>query len=77
MRLPMPKISQKSNVVKMPVAGLRHATPEVTPDAIARRAYEIYLNRGGAHGHDVDDWLQGERELHGSGERRSARARLR
>ena len=30
---------------------------------IARRAYEIYLSRGGAPGADVDDWLQAEREL--------------
>ena len=29
----------------------------------ARRAYELYLARGGAHGHDVEDWLQAEREL--------------
>jgi len=30
---------------------------------IADRAYEIYLARGAAPGHDVDDWLQAEREL--------------
>jgi len=30
---------------------------------IARRAYEIFEARGGAEGHDVDDWLQAEREL--------------
>ena len=33
------------------------------PDAIAKRAYEIYLNRGGQHGADLDDWLEAEREL--------------
>ena len=32
-------------------------------DEIARRAYELYLGRGGHHGHDVDDWLQAEHEL--------------
>jgi hypothetical protein len=31
--------------------------------AIADRAYAIYLGRGGAHGSAVDDWLQAEREL--------------
>ena len=30
---------------------------------IARRAYELYEQRGGAHGHDIDDWLLAEREL--------------
>ena len=32
-------------------------------EAIARRAYELFLERGGGHGHDLDDWLQAEREL--------------
>ncbi len=27
------------------------------------RAYQIYLERGGQHGHDADDWLQAEYEL--------------
>jgi len=31
--------------------------------AIQHRAYELYLQRGKAHGHDVDDWLQAEAEL--------------
>ena len=32
-------------------------------EAIARRAYELFLERGGEHGHDLEDWLQAEREL--------------
>jgi len=32
-------------------------------EAIARRAYELFLERGGEHGLDVEDWLQAEREL--------------
>jgi hypothetical protein len=32
-------------------------------DEIQRRAYEIHIDRGGPHGHDLDDWLQAEREL--------------
>ncbi len=34
-----------------------------TDHDIAVRAYELYEQRGGEHGHDVDDWLQAEREL--------------
>jgi DUF2934 family protein len=30
---------------------------------IRRRAYEIYLDRGGEPGHDLADWLQAERDL--------------
>lgn len=34
-----------------------------TPGEIRRRAYEIYVERGGPDGFDLDDWLQAEREL--------------
>ena len=30
---------------------------------IARRAYERYEERGRERGHDIDDWLQAERDL--------------
>jgi hypothetical protein len=30
---------------------------------IARRAYERFEERGGEHGHDLEDWLESEREL--------------
>lgn len=39
----------------------------VTNDQIAQRAYELYLNRGGQDGAELDDWLQAERELRRSG----------
>ena len=39
-------------------------TRPVTDSDVARRAYDLYLARGCEHGHDVDDWLQAERELH-------------
>jgi DUF2934 family protein len=32
-------------------------------EAIANRAYDLFLARGGEHGHDLDDWLQAEQEL--------------
>jgi DUF2934 family protein len=35
----------------------------VTDSDVARRAYELYQIRGGDHGHDVDDWIEAEREL--------------
>jgi Protein of unknown function (DUF2934) len=36
---------------------------EVLRDGIARRAYEIYVQRGGQNGTDVDDWLKAEKEV--------------
>ena len=34
-----------------------------TPQQIEQRAYELYLERGGEHGHDRADWLAAENEL--------------
>jgi len=36
---------------------------------IAMRAYELYLERGGVLGHELEDWQQAEREIL-KGERR-------
>ena len=43
---------------------------------VERRAYELYEQRGGEHGHDWDDWLQAEREIRAA-EAASRRSRLR
>jgi hypothetical protein len=37
-----------------------HSTAE---EEIRRRAYEIFLERGAAPGHELSDWLQAECEL--------------
>jgi hypothetical protein len=36
-------------------------------DRLAQRAYELYLERGGEDGQDIEDWLVAERELRGRG----------
>jgi hypothetical protein len=38
---------------------------EIHTDAIAARAYERFVARGGEHGHDVEDWFAAEAELRG------------
>ncbi|PYT69445.1 MAG: DUF2934 domain-containing protein [Acidobacteria bacterium] len=48
-----------SSALKKP----RAAKSDPTQEEIARRAYEIYLERGGAPGHELEDWTQAEREL--------------
>ena len=48
------------------------AADEPSRERIEQRAYEIYLERGGTDGMDLDDWLQAERELRAPTERRPA-----
>jgi hypothetical protein len=36
---------------------------EPSGEEVARRAHELYLQRGGEHGKDVEDWVRAEREL--------------
>lgn len=36
---------------------------EITQEQIAERAYQLWLNGGCQHGHDVEDWQQAEEEL--------------
>jgi Protein of unknown function (DUF2934) len=37
--------------------------PECLPEMIRRRAYQIFECRGSEPGHELDDWLQVEREI--------------
>jgi Protein of unknown function (DUF2934) len=41
----------------------RSMASEPSEDDIRIRAYHRYLERGGGHGMDFDDWLEAEREL--------------
>jgi len=36
---------------------------EPSEEEIARRAHELYVQRGGEHGKDVEDWARAEKEL--------------
>jgi DUF2934 family protein len=51
------------------------APAQVTHREVARRAYDLFLARGCEHGHDLDDWLQAERELRGTPSATMRRAR--
>lgn len=66
----MPRTSKRANAASDSPKPVRDSTkgngatdPVNDPDAIARRAYEIYQRRGGNHGADLDDWLEAERQL--------------
>jgi hypothetical protein len=34
--------------------------PLLDREAVERKAYDLYLSRGFAHGHHVEDWLRAE-----------------
>jgi hypothetical protein len=36
---------------------------ETDSEAIARRAFEKFVQRGGGHGHHGQDWLEAEKEV--------------
>ena len=42
-----------------------------TPEQIAVEAHAIYVARGGEHGHDMEDWLEAERQLTKAPKRRA------
>ena len=55
----MNKPTEKSSSESQP----QTASGAPTREEIELRACQIYVERGGAHGQDVEDWLQAEREL--------------
>ena len=63
-----PKKRKIGKVVSMPTGEspsleANETSPEVTDGDIARRAFELYCQRGRQDGHDVEHWLQAERDL--------------
>lgn len=44
-------------------AGTAKIPAEPVEEEIRRRAYELHLERGGAHGNDMADWLRAEQEV--------------
>jgi hypothetical protein len=67
--MPKPTRRRADNVVTMPATDppvVISLASEVTDDDIARRAYELYCARGFEDGHDVDDWLDAQRDLRGA-----------
>ena len=67
MPTPTPRKSVKSR--KEPPRATSPASSAAFPShvVIAERAYELFLQRGGDHGRDWEDWLTAERELLSSG----------
>jgi Protein of unknown function (DUF2934) len=47
-------------------AGASGSNVEMNIEAIRVRAYQLFLARGAAHGDDLGDWLNAEKELRGA-----------
>ena len=57
-------INPKKDRVTAPTrAESQHRYFEVLGSRIADRAYELYVQRGHEHGHDMEDWLEAERQI--------------
>jgi hypothetical protein len=65
-----PKAKRSRTADRDPVETANDSTGDSSPQAAApseieirERAYHRYVQRGGGHGMDFDDWLEAEREL--------------
>ncbi len=67
----MNKPTEKSSSESQP----QTASGAPTREEIELRAHQIYVERGGAHGQDVEDWLQAESELLGKYEQTRLKAK--
>jgi hypothetical protein len=47
--------------------GTTETRPQTRKEDIADIAYQLFLERGCEHGHDVEDWLKAESRLQSSG----------
>ena len=53
-----------TKVVAIPrLVSATSVSSRLTDTDIAKRAFELYCDRGRQDGYDIEDWLQAEREL--------------
>ena len=45
-------------------------------DNVKQRAFELYINRGGIHGNDQEDWFLAEQEVLGKNDSLKSNKRL-
>ena len=58
------KIAERLELAEMhPAADTRGCPIEFIADLIRKRAYHLFEARGRQQGHELDDWLQAEREI--------------
>lgn len=57
-----PTDARMSSMIQQP-HGSSQQMVTIPIEEIAKRAYELFMARGGEHGNDIDDWLLAESEL--------------
>jgi hypothetical protein len=62
-------MSRTSATLQVAPSSGTHTASRPTAEDIALRAHEIFVQRGATSGHELDDWLQAERELTAAAER--------
>ena len=62
--VPTPRVPRSVKATIAPLITQAPAAPSF--DEIATAAYLRFLDRGGRHGSDFDDWVEAERELSAS-----------
>jgi len=63
MTAPVPSEAGDDAPLESMAAESRSMGSEPSEEDIRMRAYHRYLERGGGHGMDFEDWLEAEREL--------------
>lgn len=48
---------------RKPVQRAPQIYEEQIRERISERAYQLFVERGSEHGHDIDDWLRAEAEI--------------
>lgn len=54
--------ARKSSAKKVTVVNAKNYS--ASEEVVRQRAYELYLARGREPGHELEDWLQAEKELY-------------
>ena len=56
---------KRTPTMPSPLNATKQSTEPSSPlnEQIRSRAYELYQQRGGEDGHDLDDWLQAQSEM--------------
>ena len=61
---PRKSSAKMTNVLTMPNGSQSSRVAEpVSHEEVARLAHRLWAERGGQHGHDMDDWFRAEQEL--------------
>jgi hypothetical protein len=77
LRLSLEEFMAKAKSPSAPVEKKSRSKSKLSvQEQIALRAYEIYLQRNGAPGDPMQDWIRAEQEILASGKKRSSRSKV-